>query len=132
MKYLHYFEGKNTLNWYGIILDSKTSFEDIAEKIYNAATNPNVEELKIIEVFSLSNGGLSERGKIILSCFYIHTTGTEAEKNFKEMFLQTDESIKIISDMSKSEGLGEYTNDEVYDWLEMYEMREDAKKYNIG
>ena len=128
MKYISYFEGRYALNWYGIILIGRNQkFEDAVKKIYNAATNPNVEEIKIIEVFNLSD----KRDKII-SNFYIYTTETEKNKNFKEMHLQTEESVELIRKMSKSEGLGEYTNDEVYDWLEMYEMREDAKKYNIG
>lgn len=115
MKHLHTFEGKNTKDWYCKILSKNNTKETFFDFFYKIASNPEVEDIKMIELSSVCN-------------FYVYITKSEKDTNFKNWAKQTDDSmVKLVNKYNYKE----YNDVELEEWLDDWDMRADAGKYNI-
>lgn len=118
MKYIKTYESANTSYWYSRTQSTKNKDEFI-NAFLKIATNPNVEEIKLID-FSKSKG-------ISNSCaLIIYTSKSEKEKNFKGWNKIDQNKINQFKIIGK-----EYSNDEIDNWLDEFELRDDLNKYNL-
>jgi len=117
MKYLKTFEGRNTMYWFCRTLKTN-HIEDIIDEYYKLITNRNVESIKVFDLVELKTS------KNYNFCVYI--SKEEKEKNFKGWNQIGEEHFKKFRIIGK-----EYTDEEIDDWLDDFDVRNTTNKYNL-
>lgn len=117
MKHLQTYEGRNTMYWYGRSLKTD-DFEDILTEYYKLINNPNVESIKVFDFVEIKTS------KNYNFCIYI--SKEEKDKNFKGWPQLNDEHFKKFRRIGN-----EYTDEEIDDWLDDWDVRNTTNKYNL-
>lgn len=117
MKYLKTYEGRNTKYWFCRIIKTD-DIDELIENYYKLISNPNVDEIKMFDLVEL------KYSKNYNFCIYI--SKEEKDKNFKGWSQIDDDKLKKLRLLGD-----EYSNDEIDDWIDGYELRNSANKYNL-
>jgi len=112
MKYIKRYEGKNTMNWYTKSLSKSNDLDTFEKFIFKIISNPNIEDMKMIETGN--------------QCvFFILISKVEKEKNFKNWI---GTNLLIIQKLLDING---YEVDNIEEWLDEWELKQDSNKYNL-